>query len=190
MSGKDVAPRWTLRMPLAALGLGFALAVGGCESLDVFSMSSPDVPEDTTPSEDPIEKMSDAGGSTGQLSSPVFANKDPSTTGERVGVNAHLWRASLDTLSFMPLATADAFGGVIITDWYAPPETPNERFKIDVLITTRELRADGIRVTVFRQEREQGGPWHDAEVERGTATDLEDTILTRAQQLRNAAVNQ
>ncbi|MCG8360632.1 MAG: DUF3576 domain-containing protein, partial [Kiloniellales bacterium] len=72
--------------------------------------------------------------------------------GAGIGVNSYLWRASLDTISFMPLASADPFGGVIITDWYSPPEAANERFKVNVYILGRDLRADGIRAAVFRQE--------------------------------------
>lgn len=65
--------------------------------------------------------------------------------GGGIGVNSYLWRASLDTLSFMPLSSADPFGGVIITDWYSPAESPGERFKVTVYILDRRLRADGIR---------------------------------------------
>lgn len=104
--------------------------------------------------------------------------------GGGIGVNAYLWRASLDTLSFMPLASADPFGGVIITDWYAPPEAPGERFKATVLILERSLRADGVRVSVFRQVAGEDGGWRDAEVGATVARDLEDTVLTRARQLR------
>ncbi len=107
-----------------------------------------------------------------------------------IGVNSFLWRASLDTMAFMPLASADPFGGVIITDWYAPPERPNERFKMSIFIMDRALRADGIRVSVFRQVRDQSGVWSDAAVEPKTATDLENAILTRARQLRSAATAQ
>ncbi|MGO8920433.1 MAG: DUF3576 domain-containing protein [Stellaceae bacterium] len=101
-----------------------------------------------------------------------------------VGVNSFLWRATLDTVSFMPLASADPFGGVIITDWYAPAETPNERFKVNVFILGRELRADGVRCTVFRQKRDAGGQWADAPVEQKTGVDIENAILTRARQMR------
>jgi hypothetical protein len=101
-----------------------------------------------------------------------------------IGINAYLWRASLETLSFMPLHSADPFGGVIITDWYAPPESPNERFKMSVYITDRELRADAIRVSVFRQVK--NGDWADAAVNAKTAFDLENAILTRARELRAA----
>ena len=101
-----------------------------------------------------------------------------------IGVNSYLWRATLDTVSFMPLASADPFGGVIITDWYSPNETPSERFKVNVFILARELRADGVRCTVFRQKRDAGGQWADAPVDQQTGTDIENAILTRARQMR------
>ena len=105
-----------------------------------------------------------------------------------IAVNAYLWRASLDTLAFMPLASADTLGGVIITDWYTPPELPNERFKMTVYILSRELRADGLRVAVFRQARDGDSGWSDAAVNPKTAVDFENIILTRARELRVASV--
>ncbi len=105
-----------------------------------------------------------------------------------IGVNSFLWRASLDTISFMPLASADPFGGVIITDWYAPPESQGERFKLNIYILGNDLRADGVRAAVFRQLRERQGTWADAPVDEQTATDLENAILTRARQLRIASL--
>src|SRR5580698_1064759 len=80
-----------------------------------------------------------------------------------LGVNSYLWHASLDTLGFMPLASADPYGGVIITDWYSAPATPDERMKLTIYILDRRLRADGLRVAVFRQTR-AGGVWADAQV--------------------------
>jgi hypothetical protein len=103
-----------------------------------------------------------------------------------IGVNNLLWRASLDTISFMPLVSADPFGGVIITDWYTPPATPDERFKVNVYILGRALRADGLRASVFRQQN-QSGQWVDAPVALNTATDLENAILTKARELRSAS---
>ena len=103
-----------------------------------------------------------------------------------LGVNTYLWRASLDTIAFLPLSGApDPFGGVIITDWYSPPETPAERFKLNVYILGRALRADGIRVSMFRQVYDANGVWRDAQVQPDAARKLEDAILTRARQLRN-----
>ena len=114
-------------------------------------------------------------------------SKENSQTG--LGVNSYLWRASLDTVSFMPLASADPFGGVILTDWYSPEETPNERLKLNVFILDRQLRSDAIQVKVFRQTRSKGGAWKDASAASETARQLEDSILTRARQLRVAEMN-
>jgi hypothetical protein len=105
--------------------------------------------------------------------------------GGGIGVNSFLWRATLDTVAFMPLASADPFGGVIITDWYSPPQAPDERFKVNVLILSRDLRADGVRATVFKQRRLEG-QWTDEPVDKATAIQLENAILTRARELRIA----
>lgn len=107
--------------------------------------------------------------------------------GGGIGVNALLWRASLETVSFMPIVSADPFGGVIITDWFSPAETPAERFKVNVYILGRQLRADGVKATVFRQRRDAGGNWADAATETATATQVENAILTRARQIRQQA---
>ena len=110
--------------------------------------------------------------------------------GPGIAVNSFLWRASLDTVSFMPLASADPFGGVIITDWYTPPEQPAERFKVTVYILDRDLRSDGLRVAVFRQQRgERDGNWLEAAVKPETAANFENQILSRARQLRLASLN-
>jgi hypothetical protein len=113
--------------------------------------------------------------------------KEKEEYGSGVAVNAYLWRASLDTINFIPLVSADPFGGVIITDWYTPAETPNERMKVQVTILDRELRADGVRVSVFKQQTApKGGNWVDAQVDPRTNIDIENAILTRARQLRIA----
>jgi hypothetical protein len=105
-----------------------------------------------------------------------------------LGVNSYLWHASLDTLAFMPLSSADPFGGVIITDWYSAPDDKNERMKVTVYILDRRLRADGIKIAVFRQTN-AGGVWADAAVNPDMSTRLEDAILTRARELRLASEN-
>ena len=101
-----------------------------------------------------------------------------------IGVNSYLWRATLDTLAFMPLASADPYGGVVITDWYANPEKLDERFKVTVYILDTRLRADGLTVTVFKQVKGADGQWVEAPTSAQTATDFENSILTRARQLR------
>ncbi len=103
--------------------------------------------------------------------------------GVGIGVNAFLWRAALDTLSFMPLSSADPFGGVLITDWYSPPGNPSERFRATAYILGRQLRSDGVRVALFRQEL-RGNAWVEAPVSAGTASELEDQVLARARELR------
>ena len=105
----------------------------------------------------------------------------------QIGVNAYLWRASLETLAFMPMAQVDSNGGVIATDWYANPQAPNERVKVSVFILDKELRADALRVAAVRQEN-RGGAWLDAPVRAGTVQKLEETILAKARDLRRAAV--
>ena len=109
--------------------------------------------------------------------------------GPGIGVNSYLWHASLDTVSFMPLASADPFGGVIITDWYSPPDATGERFKATAYILGRELRSDGIRVSVFRQVN-QGGRWVDAPVDPVVQADIENKVLDRARRLRERASGQ
>lgn len=102
-----------------------------------------------------------------------------------IGVNAYLWRASLETLAFMPMAQVDSSGGVIVTDWYSNPQAPGERVKVTVYILDRELRADALRVSAVRQQG-QGGNWIDAPVRAGTVQKLEETILARARDIRRA----
>ncbi|TGY89371.1 DUF3576 domain-containing protein [Marinicauda algicola] len=104
-----------------------------------------------------------------------------------IGVNSFLWRATLDTLSFMPLSEVDPFGGVIITDWYANPEQPDERFKATVYILDSRLRADALSVQLFKQVR-QDDRWADSTVDPATRIQIENAILTRARQLRIATI--
>jgi hypothetical protein len=101
-----------------------------------------------------------------------------------IGVNSYLWRATLDTLAFMPLQSADPYGGVVITDWYVNPEKPDERFKCTVYILDSRLRADGLNVTVFKEVSNGAGGWVAAPTANQTATDIENAILTKARQLR------
>ncbi|HEX7850475.1 MAG TPA: DUF3576 domain-containing protein [Sphingomonas sp.] len=104
-----------------------------------------------------------------------------------IGVNAYLWRATLDTLSFMPLLQTDSNGGVIVTDWYVNPRSPGERMKVTVSILDQDLRADAIRVAALR-EVSTNGQWVAAPVQAATVQKLEDVILTRARDLRRQAI--
>ena len=104
-----------------------------------------------------------------------------------IGVNAYLWRAAIDTVSFAPLVQADSSGGVIVTDWYSPPNVPGERVKLTIAIIDQELRADALRVSAARQVL-QNGQWVGAPVTAATVQKLEDIILTRARDLRRTTV--
>jgi len=106
-----------------------------------------------------------------------------------MGVNSYLWRASLETLNFMPLEQVDPFGGVIVTDWYASAEAPSERFKANVYILDTALRADALKASIFKQTRNASGGWDDAAVDADTARQIENSILTRARELYIATVD-
>lgn len=131
------------------------------------------------------EKRDTIFGNEETLGSRLFGSDedDDSAGGSGIGVNSYLWRASLDTVSFMPVQSADPFGGVILTDWFENPETPGERYKINVYIMDRQLRSDGVRVAVFKQVA-SGNRWRDAAIADTLEVEIEDTILTRARELR------
>jgi hypothetical protein len=122
------------------------------------------------------------GSGTANSASSSSTDLGPEETGG-IGVNAYLWRAALDTLDFLPLTSADPYGGVIITDWYANPEKADERLKATVYILDTRLRADGIAASVFR-ETLVNGQWATATVSPETNIALENAILAKARQLR------
>ena len=156
------------------------LAAAGCENMTPVE----------NPTMDPRRRAasSSEGGIFGPGGVTLLGGQEDEATGSGIGVNSFLWRASLDTVAFMPLLSADPFGGVIITDWYAPPETPGERFKMTVYILDRVLRSDAVQVSVFRQQRASDGAWEDRPTSPDTAVSLEDKILDRARQLRTASL--
>jgi len=167
---------------LAMVSMVAALLIG-CSSVKENS-------EQSYPAEE--QKEYRFGKVTGDEGLVLFGGKKNRNVGEGgggtgIGVNAFLWKASLDTVSFMPLASADPFGGVILTEWYTPPQTSDERMKISVFIQDKQLRADGLRVVVSRQ-RKEGGDWRDHASDPETSRKIEDAILTRARQLRIESV--
>ncbi len=159
------------------------VGLGACETVEPGEVDT--TPDDTDIFKDRSKRKTIFG--EGGL---LFFGDDKEEKGTDIGVNSFLWRASLDTVSFMPVNTADALGGVIITDWHANAEAPNERFKLNVYILGRTLRADGVRVAVFRQVLTSAGQWQDAKMPVDAATKIEDAILTKARQMRNAMVLQ
>ncbi len=166
------------RGPSLALAGVFVLALAGCGG----GQTRPNTMGDYWDPRQTMPKGS-ISGNDGPLVSIGRGRSSGEDGGGALGVNAFLWRGSLDTLSFMPLASADPFGGVIITDWYEPPTGTNERFKATAYILGRQLRADGVRVSLFRQVY-QGGRWVDAGVAPTAVTEIENKILARARDLR------
>ena len=174
-------PRPRLLYPLLA-----AVALFGVAACSGVETKAPEDPNANSPTE--VRQR----GSTGKIfGDDAFTlggsgkAKEELDGGSGIGVNSFLWRASLDTLLFMPVSSADPFGGVIITDWHTPADSPpDQRFKLNVYILGRALRADGVRVAVFRQVRE-GEAWRDQPLDTKVASKIEDAILTKARQLRN-----
>ena len=140
--------------------------------------------------EDPLDKKRQRLAGLGKLmGDEAFTFGGESKSGDAsgstgIGVNYYLWRASLDVLSFLPTRSADPFGGVILTEWYTPPEMPQERVKVDVRILDRQLRADGLKVSIFKQTRDSHGLWRDVAVDAESCRALEEAILTRARELK------
>ena len=165
-------------------GCGAIVAVGllvGCGGADV-EYNYPRTGSGGIPT---YEQKQSVFGEDGLFLSDIFGDDEASSGPvEGVGVNSYLWRASLDTLAFMPLQSADPFGGVIITEWYSVPDGRSERFKVTVYILDRALRSDGIRARVFRQHLSESGAWIDEPANSELDRQLEDTILTRARELR------
>lgn len=156
-----------------ALGVAAALALSACS---MFQSDSSRTPGQSRADDNPRGGISMFGGGGG-------GNRG----GEAgIGVNSFLWRASLDTLNFMPLSSADPFGGVIITDWFSDATTPTERFKATVYILDTRLRADALNVSIFRQQQVNGS-WVDAATNPDTEIQIENQILRRARELRLSA---
>lgn len=112
------------------------------------------------------------GGSSGNFQGPT------------IGVNAHLWKASLDTLSFMPLASADPFGGIIITEWYTSSDSPTEKFKIIVYITGMQLKVDALKIKVFKKIKNETGDWLDQPANLELSVKIENSVLTKAREYK------
>lgn len=158
--------------------LTLILMLGACASESVTV-------EKTYPSDKDFNRAAKTGSIFGDSGLGLFGGKKKQEAGTGIGVNAYLWRASLDTVSFMPIASADPFGGTILTDWHSPGGVKDERFKANIVILDRQLRADSVRVSLFRQVRDaRTGAWADADVPPNARRQLEDTILTRARELK------
>ncbi|MDE8349400.1 MAG: DUF3576 domain-containing protein [Acidocella sp.] len=176
----------SLRRGLRSGILSLSAALAGCSYLPHSTPLQPGQVNNTMAQAVPGSGLNGENAFPGVAAIFGKGNSNQSATG--IQVNAYVWRATLDTLSFMPLVSADPFGGVIITDWYSPPATPNERFKANAYILSQTMSANAIKVSLFHQVL-QNGQWVNADVDPATVNGLEDRILARAADLRAEAQN-
>ena len=114
------------------------------------------------------------------------SSKSKGNTGgnEATGMaGTYIWKASLESISFMPIISSDSNGGAIFTDWYADPSSPNEQFKFNIIIVSNEIQIGSVKVTAFRQVR-SGGHWKNVAVSKDLARNVEDNIIKKAIALR------
>ena len=100
-----------------------------------------------------------------------------------MSVNVFLWRGALETISFMPLNSADQIGGTIITDWYSTPGNDNERCKLNIFITGKNLKTENLKVTSFCQEF-KNQMWINKKIDNKNNIKIENAILNKAKKLR------
>ena len=81
----------------------------------------------------------------------LFKNRNKGGTFDFASSNA-LWRASLDTISFMPLLTADYGGGIIVTDWFNSTNDENQSIKISIQFLSNEIRSDALDIKIFKKK--------------------------------------
>lgn len=165
----------------AALLLGVTLLLGACSG-DIKKEERYPTADRRIVGNDIYKKPKGLFGSEGIK---ILGGDDKPGT-DVITVNSYLWRAALDTVSFMPISTVDPFGGVILTDWYSNTNTPDERYKLNIFVIGSQLRSDGIKATMFKQRRSKAG-WRDVAVDDSNNTAIEDAILKRARELRVAA---
>ena len=125
---------------LILLSILILLTQTGCEALKPKKVSAKDFPPDPRKR---VEKNLNEG-----RGFRVMGGSNTGTNYEFASANP-LWRATLDTLDFMPLASANYSGGIVITDWYSENNSPNESVKISVRFLTNEIRSDALDINVY-----------------------------------------
>ena len=110
-------------------------------------------------------------------------NKQTASIGMGMPINPYLWKASLETVNFMPLSSADPFAGLIITDWYSQNNT-NERCKINIFIRGVELKTSNLKVNSFCQTLSDTNNWVGNETDIKINAQIENAILNKAKKLK------
>ena len=133
-------------------------------------------------------RLATGGGLFGNEGINIFGNENKEGSGggfATVGmpINPYLWSASLETLNFIPLNSADPFGGTIFTDWYSSESNENERCKINVFIKGAELKTQNLRVSSFC-EVFKNNKWVGVGTNSQDNISLENAILNKAKKLK------
>lgn len=162
----------------------FLFPLVSCETLDIGPAPEPVKTPTEVRKEELINRTSESGETLiGNMIDSIGGGSNE-TGGGGIGVNVHLWKATLDTLAFMPLSSADPFGGVVVTEWYSNTGSPDEKFKIVAYITGKQLRVDALRINVFKKLRNENGDWTDQVTSKDMAIRIENSVLTKAKQYR------
>jgi len=98
-------------------------------------------------------------------------------------INAILWKSSLETISFMPIASADPFAGIIITDWYSTSSNSQERCKLNIFIKGVELKTNNLKVNTFCQDLNDG-VWVNSGDMQANSRKIENAILNKAKKIK------
>jgi hypothetical protein len=167
------------RILLASLAIASLATLGACSGATIEKAEANPMPYDTK------EGPGLLSGNTGDIFEGIMEQSGygKGARGPSANVNAHMWRATLEALSFMPLTQADSAGGAILTDWYTTPSKLTERVKVNVLILGQSLRAENLKVSMFKQVR-KNNMWVDMQVSKKTTARLAETILTNARVLK------
>ena len=136
---------------------------------------------------DAENRLRTGGGLFGKETGLTLGTKENNTAVSSIGmpINPYLWKGSLETVDFMPLSSADPFGGIIITDWYSDGQTINERCKINIFIKGLELKTSNLKVNTFCQSFENS-KWVDLPISASLNAQLEDAILNKAKKIKLA----
>tara|TARA_B100000963_G_scaffold316350_1_gene296093 strand:- start:3671 stop:4273 length:603 start_codon:yes stop_codon:yes gene_type:complete len=121
--------------------------------------------------------------SFGDILSGGEKDNEVSSSSISMNVNVYLWRGALETINFMPLSSADPIGGTIITDWYSTNNNLNERCKLNIFISGKNLNAENLKVTSFCQDL-KNQTWVNKSIDKENNIKIENAILNKAKKLR------
>ena len=140
---------------------------------------------------DAENRLATGGGLFGKGGLEIFNNEEKSELGVGVGsigmpINPYLWRGVIETINFIPLASADPFAGIIITDWYTEDNNQGERCKLNIFIKGVEFKANNLKVNSFCQKLSENGNWVDQKIDQENNFKLENAILNKAKKIKLA----